>query len=56
MNSISNVKSVLLPKSYRTEYDSYKINKTEKKAPDLNDQGLKNEILELIYKKNKYVR
>ena len=32
----------------------YKINKTEKKLPDLNDTELKKEILELIYQKEKF--
>ena len=39
---------------YIHNYILYKINKIEKRAPDLNDVSLKNEILELINQKNKF--
>ena len=38
----------------KNDYILYKINKIEKRAPDLNDVSLKNEILELINQKNKF--
>jgi len=36
------------------DYILYKITKSEERAPDLNDSVLKEEILGLIYEKNKY--
>ena len=36
------------------DYILYKIEKTEKRAPNLNDIQTKNEILELVYQKNKF--
>ena len=38
----------------KNDYILYKINKIEKRTPDLNDVSLKNEILELINQKNKF--
>ena len=38
----------------KNDYILYKVNKTEKRTPDLNDVSLKNEILELINQKNKF--
>ena len=39
---------------YEDNYIIYKINKTEERTPDINDQELKNEILELVFQKNKF--
>ena len=39
---------------YENNYIVYKINKIEKRTPDLNDQELKKEILELIFQRNKF--
>ena len=36
------------------EYILYRISKTEGKTPDINDNLVKNEILELIFQKNKF--
>ena len=36
------------------EYILYSISKTEEKTPDINDNLVKNEILELIFQKNKF--
>ena len=36
------------------DYVLYRINKLEKRLPDINDSEIKNEILELISQKNKY--
>ena len=38
----------------KNNYIIYKINKSEKRAPDLSDPDFKNEVLELITQKNKY--
>ena len=38
----------------KDNYILYKINNSEDRAPDINDIELRNEILELIYKKNKF--
>jgi len=38
----------------KDNYIIYKINNSEKRSPDLNDQNLKNEILDLITQKNKF--
>ena len=38
----------------KNNYIIYKINKSEKRAPDLSDPEFKNEVLELITQKNKY--
>ena len=32
----------------------YKINKTETRTPDLNDEELKKEVLELVFQKSKF--
>ena len=39
---------------YEDNYIIYKIIKTEERTPDINDQELKNEILELVFQKNKF--
>ncbi len=39
---------------HENNYIVYKINKTEERAPDLNDPELKKEILELLFQKNKF--
>jgi len=39
---------------YKNNYIVYKINKIEEKTPDLNDQELKEEVLELMFQKNKF--
>ena len=36
------------------EYILYKINKSEQRKPDLNDNEIKKEIIELVYQKNKF--
>ena len=36
------------------EYILYKINKSEQRKPDLNDNEIKKEIIELIHQKNKF--
>ena len=38
----------------KDDYILYKINSSEDRAPDINDIELRTEILELIYKKNKF--
>ena len=38
----------------KNDYIIYKINKSEKRAPDLNDPELKKEVLQLMTQKNKY--
>jgi len=38
----------------KNDYIVYKINKSENRSPDLNDPKLKQEILELIFQKNKF--
>ncbi len=39
---------------HENNYIVYKINKSEKRTPDLNDKELKNELLELIFQKSKF--
>ena len=39
---------------HENNYIAYKINKAEKRTPDLNDPELKQEILELVFTKNKF--
>ena len=39
---------------HENDFIIYKIIKTEKREPDLNDPDLKDEILELVYQKNKF--
>ena len=39
---------------YEDNYIIYKINKTEERTPDINDQELKKEILELVFQKSKF--
>ena len=38
----------------KNDYILYQINKSEEKDPDLNDEDLKNELIGLIYEKNKF--
>ena len=39
---------------YEENYIAYKINKIEKRSPDISDPELKKEILELVFQKNKF--
>ena len=39
---------------YENNYIVYKINKTETRTPDLNDEELKKEVLELVFQKSKF--